>query len=51
MMGRQSSLVPLPSPATIRADVQRMADFGPRLPGYAGHNQFCSWLTDEFVVE
>jgi len=25
--------VPLPSPETIRADVQRMVDFGPRLPG------------------
>jgi hypothetical protein len=26
--------VPLPSPATIRADVQRIVDFCPRLPGY-----------------
>ncbi|MDQ6855072.1 MAG: hypothetical protein M3046_15525 [Actinomycetota bacterium] len=34
-MSAQSSLVPLPSSETIRADVQHMVDFGPRLPGYA----------------
>jgi hypothetical protein len=42
--------VPLPSPETIRADVQRMVDFGPRLPGYEGHDRFCTWLVDEFVA-
>jgi hypothetical protein len=44
------SALPLPSPETIRADVQRMVDFGPRLPGYEGHDQFCAWLVDEFVA-
>jgi hypothetical protein len=41
---------PVPSPETIRADVQRMVDFGPRLPGYDGHDRFCAWLVDEFVA-
>jgi hypothetical protein len=50
-MSTSSSRVPLPSPATIRADVQRMVDFGPQLPGYEGHDRFCAWLVDEFVSE
>jgi hypothetical protein len=41
-MSAESSLVSLPSPETIRADVQRMVDFGPRLPGYEGHDRFCA---------
>jgi hypothetical protein len=32
-MNADASVVPLPSPGSIRADVQRMVDFGPRLPG------------------
>ena len=32
-MSAQFPRVPLPSPETIRADVQRMVDFAPRLPG------------------
>ena len=39
----------LPSPARVRADYQRMVDFGPRLPGYVEHDRFCDWLEDEFV--
>jgi hypothetical protein len=26
-----------------------MVDFGPRLPGYAAHHEYCDWLEDEFV--
>jgi hypothetical protein len=47
-MSAHASVVPLPSPGTIRADVQRMVDFGPRLPGYDGHDRFCTWLAGEF---
>jgi hypothetical protein len=46
--GRQR-VVPLPSPARVRADYQRMVDFGPRLPGYVEHDRFCDWLEDQFV--
>lgn len=42
-------VVPLPSAAQFRRDVERMIDFGPRLPGYASHNAYCDWLEDEFV--
>lgn len=42
--------VPLPSPEQIRANVQRMVDFGPRHPGYVAHDAFCNWLEDEFVA-
>jgi hypothetical protein len=42
-------VVPLPSAAAFRRDVERMVDFGPRLPGYAAHNAYCDWLEDEFV--
>jgi hypothetical protein len=41
--------VPLPSAAEVRADYQRMVDFGPRLPGYEEHLEFCDWIEDEFV--
>jgi hypothetical protein len=43
-------VVALPSARRIRADYQRMVDFGPRLPGYVEHDQFCDWLEDEFVA-
>jgi len=41
--------VALPSAAQVRADYQRMVDFGPRLPGYEEHHEFCDWIEDEFV--
>ncbi len=43
-------VVPLPSARRFRTEVQRMVDFGPRLPGYAAHNAYCDWLEDEFVA-
>ena len=43
-------VVGLPSAKRIRADYQRMVDFGPRLPGYVEHDRFCDWLEDEFVA-
>jgi hypothetical protein len=44
-MNTQSPRVPLPSPETIRAYVQRTVDFGPRLPGYEGHGLLSSKLS------
>ncbi len=41
--------VPLPSPRRVRADFQRMVDFGPRLTGSAAHNRYIAWLEREFV--
>lgn len=41
--------VPLPNARQVRADYQRMVDFGPRLPGYEEHLEFCDWIEDEFV--
>ncbi|CAB4916268.1 unannotated protein [freshwater metagenome] len=41
--------VALPSPQQVRADVQRMVDFGPRLTGSAPHANFVEWLETEFV--
>ncbi|MEA2427636.1 MAG: hypothetical protein QOF37_1264, partial [Thermoleophilaceae bacterium] len=38
----------LPSPAQVRADFQRMVDFGPRLTGNDAHNRFIAWLEKEF---
>jgi hypothetical protein len=46
---RPSGIVPLPSPARVRADNQRMVDFGPRLTGSPGHHRFIGWLQDELV--
>jgi hypothetical protein len=46
---RRRGIVPLPSAGRYRADVQRMVDFGPRLPGSAAHNAYCDWLEDQFV--
>jgi hypothetical protein len=42
-------IVPLPSAAQVRADFQRMVDFGPRLTGTEAHNRFLDWLEREFV--
>jgi len=36
--------VSLPNAAQVRAEVQQMVDFGPRLTGYPGHDQFCTWI-------
>lgn len=41
--------VALPSARQVKADIQRMVDFGPRLPGYEEHHDFCNWIEDEFV--
>ena len=40
---------PTPVARRVRADYQRMVDFGPRLPGYAEHDHFCDWLEEQFV--
>src|SRR3954454_15932939 len=42
-------VTPLPSPARVRADFQRMVDFGPRYTGTAGHAGFVDWLERELV--
>jgi hypothetical protein len=41
------TVVPLPTAEQIRAAVQRMVDFGPRLTGYPGHDEFCAWVERE----
>ena len=41
--------MPLPSPHRVRADFQRMVDFGPRLTGSKSHNRYIAWLEREFV--
>ena len=41
--------IPLPSPAQVRADNQRMVDFGPRLTGSPEHQRFIEWLQEEMV--
>jgi hypothetical protein len=41
------TVVPLPAAAQVPADVQRMVDFGPRLTGYPGHDEFCTWVEGE----
>jgi len=40
--------VPLPPPAQVKADFQRMVDFGPRLTGSPAHNAYVAWLEREF---
>ncbi len=40
----------LPTPAQVRADIQRMVDFGPRLTGSDPHNRFVAWLEQEFTA-
>ena len=42
-------VVRLPSAAQFRAEVQRMVDFGPRLPGSLAHNAYVDWVEHEFV--
>src|SRR3954466_2454213 len=42
--------VALPSPAQVRADFQRMVDFGPRLTGSEPHNRYIEWLEREFTA-
>jgi hypothetical protein len=42
-------VTPLPSPAQVRADFQRMVDFGPRYTGTASHDRFIDWLERELV--
>src|SRR3954447_1842706 len=48
--GAARRIVPLPSPRQVRADFQRMVDFGPRLTGSPGHDRFVDWLRREFVA-
>jgi hypothetical protein len=43
----RSAAVPLPTAEQVRADVQRMVDFGPRLTDYPGHDRFCRWVEVE----
>jgi hypothetical protein len=42
-------VIPLPSPAQVRADFQRMVDFGPRLTGSDNHNNYIAWLERQLV--
>lgn len=48
--GGPEEVVRLPSAAEVRTDYQTMVDFGPRLPGYEGHDRFVTWLEEEFVA-
>jgi hypothetical protein len=48
--GASRRVVPLPSAKQVRADFQRMVDFGPRLTGSRGHDRFVDWLRREFVA-
>jgi hypothetical protein len=47
---RTAAVIPLPSPAQVRADFQRMVDFGPRLTGNANHNAYIAWLERELLA-
>ncbi len=42
--------IPLPTPAQVRADFQRMVNFGPRLTGSDSHNKYIAWLEQEFIA-
>ncbi len=42
--------IPLPTPAQVKADFQRMVDFGPRLTGTDAHNAYIAWLEQEFTA-
>lgn len=46
---RSSRQVGLPTAVEVRADFQRMVDFGPRLTGSDPHNRYIDWLQREFV--
>jgi hypothetical protein len=45
-----AATVPLPTPRQVRADFQRMVDFGPRLTGTRAHHEFLAWLEAEFAT-
>ena len=38
------------SPEAIRAEIQKFADFGSRVPGYEGANQACEYIRKQFVA-
>jgi hypothetical protein len=46
---RAGGFVALPSAARVRADYQRMVDFGPRLTGSPAHDRYVAWLQEELV--
>src|SRR4051794_33338502 len=46
---KRAATTPLPSPAQVRKDFQRMVDFGPRYTGTASHHRFIDWLERELV--
>jgi hypothetical protein len=46
---RPPAEIALPTPAQVRADFQRMVDFGPRLTGNDNHNAYIRWLERELV--
>ena len=48
--GAARPVVPLPAPAQVRADFQRMVDFGPRITGSEAHTAFVEWLEREFTA-
>src|SRR5882762_2346854 len=50
-LGRARAAAPigLPSPKQVRADFQRMVDFGPRLTASDSHNRYVDWLGQEFT--
>ncbi|MCK9878910.1 hypothetical protein MXD59_24650 [Frankia sp. Ag45/Mut15] len=45
-----AGIVATATPERLRADVRRMVDCGPRLPGWPGHDEWCTWLTDELAA-
>jgi hypothetical protein len=45
-----TKVTPLPSPQQVRADFQRMVDFGPRYTGTPSHDRFVDWLEEELVA-
>src|SRR4051794_1258713 len=46
---KRAAATPLPSPARVRADFQRMVDLGPRYTGTAPHDRFIDWLERELT--
>lgn len=50
MAASSAATVPLPTPRQVRADFQRMVDFGPRLTGTRAHHEFIAWLEAEFAT-
>ena len=45
-----SGVVPLPSPAQVRAEFTRMVEFGPRLTGSPSHAAYVDWMEQEFLA-